>query len=177
METMEIWKEVRGHLDYAISTLGRVRRLTKGPNTRPGLILKLKRNRRGYLQVGLCRDGKLTTRLVHILVGTAFLWPRPGLETNHKNGDKIDNRLANLELVTHSENGLHAYRTGLRGPVGAAAQIGEQVHNAKLSENAVREIRGLRADGLSLTAIGERFGVSPRCIGRVLSGETWAHVV
>ncbi len=101
---MEIWKEITGFNNYAISTLGRVRRLTKGPRTRPGRILKPQRNSYSYPTVGLCGGGKQATRKVHQLVATAFLWPRPGLQVNHIDGDKTNNRLDNLELVTASKN-------------------------------------------------------------------------
>ena len=174
---MEIWKEVRGHLDYAISTQGRVRRLTKAPGTWPGRILKPTRNLCGYPAVALTAGGKQVTQRVHQLVATAFLWPREGLEVNHKNGDKADNRLANLELVTRSENQRHAYRTGLRAPSAAATQVGEQVHGVKLSDDSVREIRTLSASGMSQWAIGKRMGVDQSTISRVLSGKTWSQVV
>ncbi len=177
METMEIWKEVRGHLNYAISTQGRVRRLTKGRGARRGGILKPQRGGGGYRQVALTAGGKPATRKVHQLVAAAFLWwPRDGLEVNHKNGIKTDNRLANLELVTKSENQRHAYRTGLRVPNRFVTQVGEQVHNAKLCDDSVREIRTLKASGMSQRAIGDRMGVHHATIGRVLAGRTWAHV-
>ena len=128
---MEIWKEVKGFNNYAISTLGRVRRLTKGPGAQAGRILKLSGNSGGYPTVTLYGGEKRTTRLVHHLIATAFLWPRPGLEVNHKNGTKTDNRLCNLELVTRSENHRHAYRTGLRIPCGVSAKVGEQVHDGE----------------------------------------------
>ena len=168
---MEVFKEITGFNDYAVSSQGRVRRLTKAPGTWPGRILKPALNSCGYPAVALTAGGKPATRKVHQLVATAFLWPREGLEVNHKNGDKADNRLANLELVTRSENHRHAYRTGLR-----VCPVGEKHHRAKLSEDSVREIRILRAGGMTQRAIGKRFGVSPVCIGHVLSGKSWARV-
>ena len=170
-EIVEIWKEIKGFNDYAVSTLGRVRRLTKGRSTWPGRILKPARNRGGYLRVSLRGGGKHVTRHVHRLMASAFLWPREGLEVNHKNGDKTDNRLANLELVTRSENILHSYRTGLR-----VCPAGEKHYRAKLSEDSVREIRTLRLAGHSQKAIGKKMGVTQGCIGPVLSGKTWKHV-
>ncbi len=166
---MEIWKEVRGNHNYAISTQGRVRRLTTGPGAVRGRILKPTVDSKGYLQVGLHSGGKKTKRLVHQLVAIAFLWPRPGLEVNHKNGIPKDNRLCNLELVTRSENMRHAVRTGLM-------PVGEQRHNAKLCEESVREIRELGALGLTQQALGKRFGVSPSRIWYVLNRVRWAHV-
>ena len=174
---MEVWKEVKGNHNYAISSLGCVRRLTKGQGARAGHILKLGLDRKGYLVVILCGNGRRATRRVHQLVATAFLWPRDGLEVNHIDGNKANNRLDNLELVTRSENCLHAYRTGLTAPRAAALQVGEQHPSAKLCEDSVREIRTLSASGMSQGVIGKRMGVGPTAVGNVLRGKSWKHVV
>lgn len=68
----------------------------------------------GYLCLHVFTDSGKPNRLVHILVAEAFLGPIPkGMQVNHKNGDKLDNRPQNLEYVTPSENIKHAYRLGL----------------------------------------------------------------
>lgn len=91
---------------YEVSNLGRVRRLATGR------IMRFARHVAGYSNVGLSPG--VNTRTVHRLVGEAFLGPRPsGHQINHKNGDKTDNRLENLEYVTPSENVRHSLaRTG-----------------------------------------------------------------
>ena len=62
-----------------------------------------------YQIASLCRDGAYTRRSVHRLVWEAFNGPIPGrLEINHKNLDRADNRLENLEMVTHQQNVQHA---------------------------------------------------------------------
>lgn len=62
-----------------------------------------------YQIASLCRDGVYVRRSVHRLVWEAFNGPIPGrLEINHKNLDRADNRLKNLELVTHQQNVQHA---------------------------------------------------------------------
>jgi len=64
---------------------------------------------KGYLQISLCKNGKYTRRAVHRATWEAFNGPIPGrLEVNHKNLDRADNRLENLELVTHQQNIKHA---------------------------------------------------------------------
>jgi hypothetical protein len=64
---------------------------------------------KGYLQVSLCKNAKYTRRAVHRLMWESFNGPIPGrLEINHKNLDRADNRLENLELVTHQQNIQHA---------------------------------------------------------------------
>ena len=64
---------------------------------------------KGYLHVDLCRNGKAVRRSVHRLVWETFVEPIGGrLEINHKNLDRADNRLENLEVVTHQQNAQHA---------------------------------------------------------------------
>lgn len=71
-------------------------------------------NGKGYWVVQLFHEELRRTRPIHRLLAEAFL---PNLEdkpeVNHINGDKLDNRLENLEWVTHQENIIHAYRIGL----------------------------------------------------------------
>jgi hypothetical protein len=88
-----------------------------------------------YMKVMLCRHGKYSGVLVHRAVWQAFNGPIEGrLEVNHKNLDRADNRLENLELLTHRENIQHAHniynaeRTNLpagsrRGPRSRYAKI------------------------------------------------------
>jgi len=71
----------------------------------------------GYKNVVLCEYGKRYRVLVHRLVWLAFNGPiAPGMEINHLNGQKTDNRLENLAVVTPAENTTHARNTGLRKP-------------------------------------------------------------
>lgn len=67
-------------------------------------------NRTHYLIVDFCKESKYTKKQVHRVVWEAFNGPIPGrLEVNHKNLNRSDNRLENLELLTHRENVQHAY--------------------------------------------------------------------
>ena len=107
------WKIIDGYSDYEVSNEGQVRSLKFGKIR----ILKHSTINSGYFQVILCNDNEVRMRTVHRLVLTAFVSPCPdGKEANHINGIKTDNRLENLEWVTRSENGLHAYRIGLSVP-------------------------------------------------------------
>ena len=66
---------------------------------------------RGYIQVAISKKGKWYNCLAHRVVWIYFNGEIPdGLEINHKDGIKINNRLENLELVTRSENHKHAFR-------------------------------------------------------------------
>lgn len=69
----------------------------------------------GYQVVSLVKNGIPKTKTVHRLVAEAF-YGTSNKEVNHKNGNKSDNRLSNLEFVTKSENVRHALTTGLSRP-------------------------------------------------------------
>ena len=100
----EIWHKCEvPYTRYEVSNLGRVR------NTHTGLVLRPWKQNWGYLNIDLYYKGQRKVCLVHNLVATAFVegW-REGLEVNHKNGVKTDNRAENLEWVTASENRQHA---------------------------------------------------------------------
>ena len=90
-------------------------RITPGKGTEPGRVLKPGRNRDGYLKVDLFNNGTPRSRYVHRLVVEAFIGEIPaGLEVNHISGQKVDNCIENLEVVTHAMNTQHAWDTGLR---------------------------------------------------------------
>lgn len=63
----------------------------------------------GYHRVGLYYLGKTHNRYVHRIVAEAFIGPSNGREINHKNGEKTDNRVENLEWVTRSQNNQHKH--------------------------------------------------------------------
>lgn len=107
----EIWKPVLGYEGlYQVSNLGRVKSVaTSGPGIGKGkgrkdVIISVEK-RNGYLSFGLSKNGKVKTGLVHRLVWEAFNGPIPeGMQVNHINEDKTDNRLQNLNLMTPKEN-------------------------------------------------------------------------
>jgi hypothetical protein len=107
-----MWKPVKDYEGYyEVSDQGEVRRVKAGKGARLGQRLKPKTLRNGYLEVCLAKDTVKTMKLVHRLVAEAFLGESE-LHVNHKNLDKTDNRLSNLEWVTRSENMQHAIENG-----------------------------------------------------------------
>lgn len=101
---------------YEASDLGRIRRIVaRGRWGYYGKVTILKQciGQQGYQTVGLWRDGKSQTNMVHRLVARTFLGPRPdGLEIRHLNDNKLDNRAVNLVYGTHRENMLDTVESG-----------------------------------------------------------------
>jgi hypothetical protein len=108
-ETIEEWRAIPGYEgSYEVSNLGRVRsldRITDRGRRWRGRLMNPCPLQNGYLIVTLWRDGKQRTPLVHRLVLLAFVGPATdSYEALHANGDRADNRIANLSWGTHSNN-------------------------------------------------------------------------
>ncbi len=181
----ETWKPVLGYEGlYEVSDAGRVRsrgrayrmRNSRRPEVimdcyRKGKPLKPGMTAAGYAQVMLyALDKSKRQPLVHRLVLEAFVGPAPeGMEANHINGQPFDNRLCNLEWITHGENMAHSRQV-------LGAMQGEKNHNAKLTADLVRELRQAKADGLPISPIANRIGVSVVAACNAANGTTWRHV-
>jgi len=173
--TEEMWKDVVGYEGvYQVSSFGRVKRVKAASGTHIDKVLTPFRQTCGYLVVHLCHKRKRATCLVHRLVALAFLPPSDKSQINHKNGDKTNNRLDNLEWATPKENIQHAYAVLGRKP---SQPKGEENRNAKLTVQQVRQVRTLYAtDNYSHRALADMYGVSSHTIGRILRCEAWQHV-
>ncbi|MBN6037453.1 NUMOD4 motif-containing HNH endonuclease [Amycolatopsis sp. 195334CR] len=109
----ETWRSVPGFEGrYSVSDWGRV--LSHLPRHKNGSgLLRPSRDRKGYLRVGLFKDGRNHTVTVHKLVLTAFVGPRPeGLEARHLDGNPAHNALVNLCWGSSKENAQDTVRLG-----------------------------------------------------------------
>lgn len=121
--------------------------------------------KKGYLIAAITWHGKLCQSMIHRIVWIAAhgIPADPALQINHINGNKLDNRLANLELVTGLENMRHAARCGLTRHL-----RGEAHGSAKLTDAQVKKIRVLAAAGTTHTVISREFGVSRAHVRRIV---------
>jgi len=115
-------------------------------------------------------QGKQVT--VHSAIATAFIGPRPqGFEVNHKDGDKLNNRVDNLEYVTSSENTMHAYELGLM-----KACSGERSGKSRLTEIQVKEIRKMYSQGVRQATLAKLFNYTEPGIWGIINYRTWKYV-
>ena len=148
----EVWKDIRGLENVKASNMGNI--MLNGD-------IKKSHNSYGYRLVSI--KGKRF--IVHRLIAMAFI-PNPENkpEVNHKNGIKNDNRLENLEWVTHEENHIHASINGLTAH-------GENHYKAKLNEFQIRVIR--KCDDLIQKELAEIFNINQSNVSFIKTLKTW----
>lgn len=168
------WIEAANFEKYEVSNDGLMR--NKRPRSDRPELLKGSPDKDGYIRYALRADGKTWNRISHRIVWESFVGPiPPGMQINHKNGVKNDNRLENLEVMTPSQNVLHSFRVLGKKPC-INPNPGTKNGRAKLNDTSVREIRTLIQTGLSDKTIAARFGVSPASIWFIKTKQTWTSV-
>lgn len=160
---IELWKPVDRFTNYEVSNRGRVRNVTRNH------ILKQGTFKQGYKYVTLSDNTYKKTLSVHRLVAYAFI---PNLENkpqvNHLNNISDDNRVLNLEWVTHQENMDH-------GKLVKAFPQGVNAFNSKLTDRQVRQIV-IDSKSMSEPQMSKKYNVSEPAIRSILTGNTWRHI-
>jgi hypothetical protein len=168
-DTPMIWKDIPGlEQQYQASNEGMIRSLdrkvlTKNNRIRSykGRVLSSAAHSQGYLVVNLRRNHKRGVEYVHRLIASTFLG-ESSMFINHKDLNKKNNKLNNLEYVSNKENLLHAFRNGVK--------VGKTI----LSAEQRKEIRQLRSSGFKLKVLAAMFSVSESAISEVARGTTWS---
>jgi hypothetical protein len=174
----EEWRQIEGHNEYEVSSLGRVRckveRVYSKTPFPAGTVLKQVSSDNGYrrvhFRVNSCRQ-KLVA--VHRLVAKAFI-PNPENkpQVNHIDGDKGNNHVENLEWVTGSENVKHAIEMGLREDF-----HGEESRNVVYDRKLILKILDLfYLHILNSEEISKETGIHSAYINLVVRGKRWAEV-
>lgn len=155
-----MWVDVSPN--YEASSDGHIR------NKKTGKILAEFVGKDGYLRTQFDRK----TRTVHRVIARAFIPADVGKDfVNHKDGNKRNNSVKNLEWCTREENMKHAYSHGLKKP-----PKGEANGRARLSFEDVQFIKEnyKKGDGeYGAKALAKKFNVAPQTICAVVSGQNW----
>ncbi len=184
METVhEEWRPVKGWEGlYEVSSVGRVRSLDRIVEDRlrhsgrvrkfAGRILRCQRDIDGYLIVSLTNKHRVVVAKCHRMVAEAFIGDGRGLQVNHKNFDKSDNRVENLEWTTPTQNTRHAL---------LACRSRTENHSpgctrAKLTIEQVKRIKELLKSGATGSSVAKMFGISDVMASRIKRGVSWAFV-
>lgn len=160
-------KVIKGYEDYIIDKYGNVfsMKYNKLKKLKPVL------NSWGYPTVALCKNKKQRKVHIHKLIAENFFGTYSNkMHVNHIDGNKLNNKVNNLEIVTCSENIKHAYRIGLR-------KSGIDHHKGKLNENDIEHIKSIFKNkdilseecGRKITnkVIGKMFNVTASTISNI----------
>jgi hypothetical protein len=151
--------------NYTISEQGDIINLVSGKKLKPWI------GRGGYLKICLSNSNKKRWVYIHRLVAENFIpniFLKP--EINHIDGNKLNNNYLNLELVTRSENNIHAFKNGLK-----IGKRGESNIHHKITEKDVIQIRNLRGV-CSQRKLSDVFGISHSHISKIQRRVKWAEV-
>lgn len=169
---MILYKDIPGYEDhYRASSKGEiisVARISPQNHFLPKRKLIARPTNRGYKVVALCKKGIVHWYSVHRLVILAFKG-KSSKEVNHIDGDKLNNKINNLEYVSRKENHLHAKRLGL-----TKSWVGEYNPKAKLDSIKVSEIRRLyKSSELSQKQIAKIFGIDQTSVSDIVLEKSW----
>lgn len=161
---------LRGDLTYDATT-GQIWR-----HRLAGLLLKSPKlansaTRSGYLRLSWSSPGRARSLEArqHRVIWETFVGPiPPGYQINHKDLDKKNNRLENLEVVTPKENVRHAVAAGCK-----FGRSGEIHHRVKISDAQLLEIRDQYMRGnTTLKAAAEKYGMERHALYAIFAGKT-----
>jgi hypothetical protein len=173
----EEWRPMVGFPSYEVSDFGNVRSVPRAAqDTRgwkrimPGRPMRANIVGGGYLGMALRLGHECRRIYVHRAVAEAFIGPIPPKYTiNHRNGDKKDNRVCNLEICTYAANSLHARRVLMRG-------VGVGHPSAVHSAETIREADRLLKNGVGICETARRTGVSKGTVSAIKKRKAWLSV-
>ena len=169
---MKEYKTIKGYENYSINNEGKVLRGNKEVKS---FLLPT-----GYSRINLYKNGKAKQFSIHRLVATAFIGEPPTSKhvVNHKNSNRADNRVDNLEWVTVSENVKHGYWNGLVDK----NKSKENLKKARLLANKARnkKIKLISPNGdifvfESVNEASKNLNLSFKAIGAVARGKRNHH--
>lgn len=159
-----------GYDKYFINKNGEIISFMRG--TPKKLLTRKPPDTSTYIRIALGEKHNQKKHLLHRLVYFSFN-PQDdqSLEINHIDGNKLNNKLENLEVVTRSENLKHAFSTGLK------TTSGENNPRALLSEQEVITIYHRLLDGESRVVLAREYGVTVGVIGKIKIKANWNYLL
>lgn len=125
----------------------------------------------GYYMISISKNGKTNPYKVHRLLADNFIKKIDGKTSiNHKDGNKLNNCLSNLEWCNHLENMQHAFNTNLVNNTGSNNGM------AKINETIAKEIKLMLKNKISQQKIADKFNVSRSLVLGINTGRLWKHV-
>lgn len=156
---------------YEVSNYGRIKGLNCNWQSKPKInILKGGIITCGYRQVLLYKNKGRKAYLVHRLVGAAFISNPNSLPAiNHKDGNKLNNHVSNLEWITNSRNRFHAFEIGL-----CKQETGENNPNSKYTKETVLAVRkAYKKEIFGFTKVSRLFNIPRRTVEKMIKKITW----
>ena len=166
---IENWKPITNYENlYEISDLGNIRTVPKKGFNKQVILKSGIDCRTGYLVVQLYKNNIPKTIRIHSLVVLTFLQVKTTrkLVANHINGNKKDNRLVNLEVISQKENINHAMKLGL-----IRIPIKDERYNSKIKEKDFELLKQYFKEGKTSKEIAKLFNVNPTTISRIKKGK------
>jgi len=148
---------IEGYEKYQVSSEGRVRKKNK-----VGFTYRKTHITNGYYGVTLTSNYTALTKHVHRLVAIAFIEnPKNKPCVNHIDGDKLNNKVSNLEWCTYAENNLHS-----REVLGNTKQAwGEKNSNAKFTNLEAEAIRNeFKSGGITQVSLAKKYNITRKQI-------------
>ena len=155
---MESWEGIQGHCGYLVNDVGQIKSVKWGKER----IRKITTNKKGYCTISL--DKK--TCQIHRLVAIAFIPNPEGLpQVNHKDGDKANNCVSNLEWISNYDNLMHSFN-----------KLGREGGKSVIKATRVLEVVELYKSGKRCKDIASMFGVSSQSIHAIVTGKTYPKI-
>ena len=174
----EVWKDIQGYEGYfQVSNLSNVRSLDRitigryGMQKRKGKLMTQHIDQDGYMKVGITKEKVRKHYFVHRLISIAFINNSGNkAQINHKDGNKQNNSLSNLEWCSITENNNHALNSGLR-----KMPNGNNHSNAKITEDEAIWIKYM-TNGQKLQELVDIFGICKATICKIKTNKIWRHI-
>lgn len=178
---IETWVRIPDYENYyVISNFGNVRSILRKIIRSNGTYqvfkpkdISVSISSNGYPSVSLTKNGKSRMYNIHSLLGLAFIdkdYLKKKLVINHIDGNKLNNNLKNLEIVSSSINNIHAKDLGLN------KNRGETSSKTNLTNTIVLEIRELVKNGVMYKEIAKKYNITIGCIKSISIRKNWKHI-